>query len=258
MEGRFPSLKNENIIVVGTGGIGKAIVDGFLKQGAKVFALDISQNVLDGLGEDQALTKILVDVTKHEEFEAVLQKIGKRCYPYSIKSFVYTAGIGTPSPLDSFSDGLPEKLLDLNVSGFAYGLKYALPFLSKESSVTVISSINAFRSEPEMAIYDATKAALLQYAMTASVDLGQRGIRVNGVLPGYIRTLQTIEELKNPENVAKILNATSLYRIGEPEDVSSVVVALASDDFGFVTGAWIEVSGGTRSQYTPMNKQQNI
>lgn len=257
MEGIFPSLKDKIVVVVGTGGIGRKIVQDFLKQGAKVFALDISQDVLNGLEEDRALTKIQVDVTKHQKFEAVLQEIGKENFP--IRSFVYTAGIGTPSPLDSFSDGLPEKLFDLNVSGFAYGLKYILPFLDEGSSVTVISSINAYQSEPQMAIYDATKAALLQYAKTASADLGRWGIRVNVVAPGYIRTSQTEKELEDPENVAKIAGATSLHRIGEPEDVSSVVVTLASNDFGFVTGAVIEVSGGlAQAQYPPINKQKNI
>lgn len=257
MEGIFPSLKNEVIVVVGTGGIGGAIVNDFLKQDAKVFALDKSQDVLDGLGEKKGLTKILVDVTKHEEFETVLQKIGEE--NVSIRSFVYTAGIGTSSPVSSFSDGFPEKLYNLNVLGFVYGLKYIHPFLKKGSSVTVISSINAYRSESEMAIYDSTKAALLQYVRTASVELGPQGIRVNAIAPGYVETPQTEKELENPESVAVIVNATSLRRIGKPEDISSVVVALASRDLGFATGACFEISGGLgQAMYKPIEKQENI
>lgn len=257
MEGVFPSLKNEVIVVVGTGGIGGAIVNDFLKQEAKVFALDKSQDVLNGLGEKKGLTKILVDVTKHEEFKTVLQKIGEE--NVSIRSFVYTAGIGTSSPVSSFSDGFPEKLYNLNVLGFVYGLKYIHPFLKKGSSVTVISSINAYRSESEMSIYDSTKAALLQYVRTASVELGPQGIRVNAIAPGYIETPQTEKELENPESVAVIINATSLRRIGKPGDISSVVVALASRDLGFTTGACFEVSGGLgQAMYKPIEKQENV
>ena len=257
MEGNFQSLKGKSVVVVGTGGIGGAIVRDFLEQGARVFALDKNQKVLNGLKANRKLTKVIVDVTKHKNFEAVLQKIGKENCP--IKSFVYAAGVGASGQINSFQDGFPEKLFNLNVLGFIYGLKYILPFLSEGSSATAISSINAYRSEHGMAVYDSTKAALLQYVRTASVDLGQQGIRVNAVAPGYIRTPQTEKELEDPANLAKIVSATSLYRIGEPEDVSPIVVALASDDFRFVTGACIEISGGlAQAQYPPMNKQENI
>jgi NAD(P)-dependent dehydrogenase (short-subunit alcohol dehydrogenase family) len=168
-------------------------------------------------------------------------------------------GIGTSTIIGEIEDGLPEKLYKLNVCGFIYGLEYVLPFMENGSSATVISSINAWRSEPKMAVYDSTKAALIQYVRTASVDLGPRGIRINAVAPGYIRTPQTIKELEDPANAKKISEATSLERIGEPEDVSGVVVAISSNDFGFVTGSVIEVSGGlAAAQYAPMKKQINI
>jgi NAD(P)-dependent dehydrogenase (short-subunit alcohol dehydrogenase family) len=257
MEGIFQSLKGKVIIVVGTGGIGGAIVRDFLKQGCKVFALDKNQKTLQRLGIKKNLKKIIVDVTEKKRYKEVLENIGKKYKP--IKSFIYTAGIATPTPVDNFIDGLPEKLFDINVVGFIYGVKYIVPFMEKGSSIIVISSVNAYRSEYQMAVYDSTKAALIQYAKTAAIELGKKGIRVNVVAPGYIRTPQTIQELKNPLTRRIIERATALGRIGEPEDVSSVVVVLCSDDFKFVTGAVVEVSGGLAlAQYPPIKKQLNV
>lgn len=264
MKGRFSDLKEENAIVVGTGGIGGAIVKGFLEQGCRVFAIDKSQEVLEKLcvpresrwKSESNLEQIVADVTAQKRYKEILESIGERYKP--IKVFVYTVGIGAPSFVDEFPEGFPEKLFELNVLGFIYGLKYVLPYLKKGSSATVISSINAYRPEHGMAVYDSTKAALLQYARTAAADLGKEGIRVNAVAPGYIRTPQTMEELKNPESKEMIENNTELGRIGKPEDVSSVVVALSSDDFKFVTGTCIEITGGLAlAQYAPIEKQLN-
>jgi NAD(P)-dependent dehydrogenase (short-subunit alcohol dehydrogenase family) len=257
MEGVFPSLEGKKVIVVGTGGIGAAIVRDFLKQGSKVFALDKDPKALEKLGNGPNLEKIVVDVTVNKEYRETLEKIGKRHRP--IKGFIYTAGIGTPTPVESFPEGIPEKLFQVNVIGFIYGVKYIVPFMDRGSSIIVISSINAYRSEHQMAVYDSTKAALIQYGKTAAADLGRKGIRVNIVAPGYIKTPQTIEELENPETRKIIESTTALGRIGSPEDVSGVVVALCSDDFKFVTGAVVEISGGLAlAQYPMVKKQVNV
>lgn len=92
----------------------------------------------------------------------------------------------------------------------------------------------------------------------AAADLGKKGIRVNAAAPGYIRTPQIIKELANADSRKRIEENTVLGRIGEPADVSAVVVALASDDFQFVTGSCIEISGGLAlAQYPPIEKQIN-
>jgi len=116
--------------------------------------------------------------------------------------------------------------------------------MERGSFIIGISSINAYYSEHGMSVYDSTKAALLQFARTAAADLGIKSIRVNVVAPGYVKTPQTIEELRNPETKKRIESATVLKRIGELEDVSPIVVALTSDDFRFITDTYIEISRG--------------
>lgn len=262
MEGRYSSLQGKNIIVVGTGGIGGAIVRDFLSQGSIVFALDKNEKVLEGLlgpGDDREskLKKHLVDVTDFDGYKRLIRTIGEGCRPKPIYAFVYTAGIGESTPVGNTSHELAEKLFQLNVLGFVDSVEAVVPYLNRGSSITVVSSINAYRSEHGMSVYDSTKAALKQFAQTIAADLGSKGIRVNAVAPGYIRTLQTVKELKNPVSKKRIEDATALGRIGEPEDVSGIVVALSSTDFEFVTGACIEISGGLAlTQYPPIEKQK--
>lgn len=262
MEGRYPSLQDKNIIIVGTGGIGGAIVRDFLSQGSVVFALDKSREVLKRLlmpgdGQEAKLKKHCVDVRDFNCYRELIRKIGEERGPDAIYTFVYTAGIGESTPIGNTPHELSEKLFGLNVLGFVDGVEAVVPYMGRGSSIIVVSSINAYRSEHGMSVYDSTKAALLQYARTAAADLGSQGIRVNAVAPGYIRTPQTIEELKNLVSRKKIEDATVLGRIGEPEDVSGVVVALSSPDLGFVTGACVEISGGLGlTQYPLIEKQK--
>lgn len=271
MDAKYNSLEGQNVIVVGTGGIGGAIVGDFLEQGSILYALDKNEKVLENLcnpwnadkwGEEYyndetvRLQKHKIDVTAHEEYRNLIKKIGNGCKPKKIHSFVYAAGLGVSTPIGKTPHEIYEYLYKLNVVGFQDGVEAVVPFMGKGSSITVIASLNAYRSEHGMAGYDATKAALIQYARTTAADLGSKGIMVNSVNPGYVRTPQTIEELKNPVSKKRIEDATVLERVAEPEDVSGVVVAVASDDFRFVTGADIEVSGGLAlAQYPPIEKQ---
>lgn len=280
MDAVYKSLRDKNIIVVGTGGIGGAIVGDFLEQGSTVYALDKSKKVLDNLcnpwdaekyGEEflngvPRLKRHKVDVTSHKKYRSLIKHIGEECKPEwislledetkPIRSFVYTAGLGVSTPIGETFHETYDRLFKLNVVGLMDGVEAVVPYMEKGSSITAISSVNAYRSEHGMAGYDATKAAIKQFLATAAADLGSRGIRANSVAPGYIRTPQTIEELKSPVSKKRIEDATVLGRIGEPEDVSSVVVALASNDFSFVTGECIEVSGGLAlAQYPPIEKQ---
>lgn len=267
MDAKYKSLNGENVIVVGTGGIGGAIVKDFLEQGSTVYALDKSKKVLKGLCEDKKeIHKHKIDVTAHEEYRNLIRNIGEQCKPEwislledkpkPIRSFVYTPGLGVSTSIGETSHQTYEDLFKLNVLGFMDGVEAVVPYMKKGSSITVISSLNAYRSEHGMAGYDSTKAALKQFAQTAAADLGSKGIRVNSVAPGYIRTPQTVEELNNPVSKKRIEDATVLGRIGEPRDVSSVVVWLASEDAKFVTGECIEISGGLAlAQYPPIEKQ---
>jgi len=266
MEGKYPSLEGKNVIVIGAGGIGGAVVGDFLRQGSNVYALDkkppeeLEKVWNDYYGEFENKVNLEVyqaDVTYHEGLKKTIRKIGEKTKPEGIVSMVYTAGIGESIDVRDFEDGFPEELFKLNVCGFIYAVREVVPYM-KKGSITVIGSLNASRPEPHMALYDSTKAALTQFTRTAAIDLGPE-IRVNVVAPGYIRTPQTIEELNNSEAKKTIVDNTILKRVGTPEDISAVVVALASNDFSYATGSVIPVDGGLAlAQYPPIEKQKNM
>jgi len=282
MEAKYPSLKGENIVIVGVGGIGGAIAKEFLEQGSRVHAIDKKpleelekvwkefqgpiipkkyqkpsysdrEKIIYDNGSELIYYKC--DVTDYEKYSKLLKEIGEKYYP--IRAFIYTAGIGEATKIGEIDRKIAEYLNKVNYQGFIDSIEIISKYMKEGSSIIAIGSINARRPEPNMAVYNATKAALEQYAISAAVDLGKKGIRVNVVEPGYVRTPQTIEELKNPENRRIIEEHTVLGEVAEPEKIAPVVVALTSKDFEFVTGAVIEVSGGLAlAQYPPIEKQK--
>ncbi|MCK4808054.1 MAG: SDR family oxidoreductase [Candidatus Aenigmarchaeota archaeon] len=262
MDAIYKSLKGKNVIVVGTGGIGGAIVEAYLEQGCTVHGIDINSETLASLSEtlsryEGQFQTHVSDVTKVPEYQETIKKIGDK--EQTIDCFVYTAGLGVSSEPDDFKEGLPEELFQLNVFGLMYGIEAASDYLKEGSSITAIGSLNADRPEHGMSMYDATKAAIHQYINTSSLHFGPKGIRVNIVAPGYIETPQTAEELNDPESKERIEKSTTLGRIGKPEDVSSIVVAISSDDFRYVTGKVIPVDGGLAdAQYPAIPKQITV
>ena len=255
----FEDLKGKNALVVGVGGIGGAIASELWKNGMEVTIVDKKPleelvNVWSEFGIEIDADKICynqLDVTKKEYLD-FLEK-------GDFDVFAYAAGVGEPTPIGKNNREVYNKLFNLNVLPFANSVDILAGKEKHPSSIIVISSINGYRSEHSMAGYDSTKAALIQYVKTASLELGRKGIRINAIAPGYIRTPQTIDEIKDGKTRETITSATPLGRIGEPEDVAHVATALASDYFGFVTGACYEVSGGLGiAQYSQIEKQTNL
>ena len=260
MDATYKSLKGKTVIVVGTGGLGGAIVNDFLEQGCKVYGIDNNQDTLDNLSKKHSEYEHLfqpqfADVTEVSEYEKILKTIGDN-ETNPIHSFVYTAGLGVSSEPDSFKDRFPEELFQLNVFGLMYGIRAISEYLDRGSSIIATGSLNATRPEHGMSMYDATKAAIHQYMKTTSLHFGPKGIHVNVVAPGYIRTPQTETEMEDPIAKKRIEDSTTLGYIGEPKDVSSVVIFLASDTSNYITGEVIHVDGGLAdAQYTAIKKQ---
>jgi NAD(P)-dependent dehydrogenase (short-subunit alcohol dehydrogenase family) len=112
-------------------------------------------------------------------------------------------------------------------------------------SIVNIVSISAFKTEPFLGTYAAAKAAMVSATKTMAKELGPRGIRVNAIAPGVIRTDFSRLIVETPEIHERVVAATALGRIGEPEEISGAIVWLASDAASFTTGAVIIDGGGT-------------
>jgi 3-oxoacyl-[acyl-carrier protein] reductase len=131
-----------------------------------------------------------------------------------------------------------------NLSGAFYMMAAVAPMMTKQRSGRIIniSSVAGVRGNPAQANYAASKAGLIGLTMSAAKELGSRGITVNAVAPGYIRTDMT--EGLTEEQKARMLDVISLKRAGAPEDVAALVAFLASGAAAYITGQTICVDGG--------------
>ncbi|WP_214322556.1 SDR family NAD(P)-dependent oxidoreductase [Nonomuraea sediminis] len=158
---------------------------------------------------------------------------------------VNNAGIASTNPISQVTPEEFERLLAVNVSTPFFVIQRALPLLNDGGRIINMGSA-ASRFAVTMQIgYTITKAALEAMAPTLANELGRRGITVNTIAPGAIRTDMTAGYSHIPEVVAGIEAITALGRLGEPEDVADVVGFLAGPQGRFVTGQTVDVSGGT-------------
>jgi NAD(P)-dependent dehydrogenase (short-subunit alcohol dehydrogenase family) len=114
-----------------------------------------------------------------------------------------------------------------------------------QGSVILMSSIAGLRGNKAIGLYSLSKAGLAQLARNLAVEWGPKGVRVNAISPGLIRTPLASELLKNEQFMQRRLLSTPLRRVGEPEEIAGVAVMLASRAGGFISGQNIVVDGGT-------------
>ena len=154
---------------------------------------------------------------------------------------VNNAGVATFAPIEELAPDLLAREFAVNVGGIVWTIQHAFPHLEGAGSIINVSSAIAEGGPPGSALYASSKAAVNALTRTLAAELGPRGIRVNAVAPGPVRT-----EMYASAMESLFLARTPLGRIGEPEDVANVVCALARDDMGWITGQIITASGGFR------------
>ncbi|MBF6221476.1 SDR family oxidoreductase [Nocardia abscessus] len=149
----------------------------------------------------------------------------------------------THETLEEISDEEFEHTVKLNINAYFYLVKAALPHMPPGSSIIGSSSVNSDMPSPTLAPYAATKAAIANFSASLAQLLGERGIRVNSVAPGPIWT-PLIPSTMPVEKVTRFGDDTPLGRAGQPAELASTYVLLASDDGSYISGARIAVTGG--------------
>ena len=244
------SLSGQHALVTGgTKGIGEAIVRQFLDLGASVFIVARDNELLqqqlsayrqqghnvEGLAIDVALPDAAADI-----ISAVTTVWG------CLDILVNNAGTNIRKPTAEYSSADYEHILNTNLRS-AYALSqaaYPLLNVSGDSKLLFVSSVSGLAHTSSGSLYGMTKAAMLQLTRNLAVEWAPDGIRVNAVAPWYINTPLATPVLTNPEKLAGILKRTPMNRIGEPEEVASVVSFLSMPASGYVTGQTISVDGG--------------
>lgn len=243
------SLKGEVALITGGGtGIGKAIAQAFLAAGADKVVLaarreDVLRAAVAELGPRAAWR--LHDVTDAASTEQTIAAIEAEHGPISI--LVNNAGSTIKKPTEEMTDAEFRQVLDAHVMGaFSMSRWAARGMLERgRGSMIFIASMASIFGLPFVAGYAAAKSAYLGMVRSLATEWSPRGVRVNAIAPGWIRTeLLQLTVDKDPERKAKVLARTPMRTMGQPEDVGWAAVYLCSPAARFVTGACLVVDGG--------------
>lgn len=231
------SLAGKVAVVTGAAsGIGLAVAQRFLDAGAIVHGLDLS------LRENLPFPCAAADVSKEAEVARSLE--GVAALHGRLNIVVNNAGI---QPLGvSFSeitDQLLQRTFAVNVNGVVFGMKHAARHMTNGGRIINTGSFVGLLGVPGGTAYAASKAAVIHLTRLAAVELAPRGVTVNCVCPGTIRTPAVTDIPDNPE-IAFVEKRTPLGRLGEPGEVAAAFHFLASDEASYITGAVVPVDGG--------------
>lgn len=239
------SLQGKIALVTGaTRGIGKAIAESLVRDGAYVFGTATSENGAAAISEylgDHGQGLVL-NVTDQASIETVLETITKEKGAPSI--LVNNAGITKDQLLMRMKDDEWNDVILTNLTS-VYSLSKAVlrPMMkARTGRIINISSVVGITGNAGQTNYAAAKAGVIGFTKSMAKEVGSRGITVNCVAPGFIDTDMT-KDL--PESVKEALLANiPLARLGEPEEIAAAVAFLASENAGYITGETINVNGG--------------
>jgi 3-oxoacyl-[acyl-carrier protein] reductase len=177
-------------------------------------------------------------------FQALDAELTQRRGNNQFDILVNNAGVGREGTVETTSEEVFDELIAVNVKGAFFVTQQAIPRLRDGGRIINLSSALSRIAYPRMAAYSMGKAAINHFTLILAAELGKRGITVNAIGPGLTVTDFTAHARQDP-NVVKAISAhTALGRLGETEDIAGVAVWLASDEARWVTGQYIEASGG--------------
>jgi NAD(P)-dependent dehydrogenase (short-subunit alcohol dehydrogenase family) len=241
-----PSTSLEGKVAIVTGassGIGSAIAESMSSAGAKVVLVGRDVERLHRCAQACEETHVVaVDLCSDEAPPRIVAETLSAFG--AIDTIVHSAGVFWPRPLEEAPLEDFDRQWQVNVRAPYALTRAALPHLERDSSVIFISSIAGQVAFPNSSAYCATKGAIEQLTKALAVELSPRGVRVNAIAPGNIRTPMNEELLKSREWERMYVDGTPYGRIGVVEDVAPLAVFLASDAARYIHGESILVDGG--------------
>ncbi|WP_326907680.1 SDR family NAD(P)-dependent oxidoreductase [Sedimentibacter sp. MB31-C6] len=244
-------LKNKVAIVTGsTSGMGRATAILFAREGAKVVVTGRNEErakaVVEQIkGEGNEAIYVLIDTSKVEDAKVLLDKTLEA---YGTVDILFNnAGSLSMSPLQEVTLEEWDKVFNVNVTSALYLTQLVAPVMKEKGKGVIIntSSVAAYAAHHGFAAYISSKHAMNGLTKSMAWELGPE-IRVNAIAPGAIHTAM-VDSIGGPDVLTHMIEGCPLKRVGQPEDIASVALFLASDDSSFIDGQIIRVDGGVEA-----------
>jgi NAD(P)-dependent dehydrogenase (short-subunit alcohol dehydrogenase family) len=233
------------IVTGGGSGIGRATVELFAREGAKVVVGDLPNSNGEQVAKSAGGLFVPTDV---RDPKAVERLVRTACEKFGGLDIMYNnAGIGIVAPLLETSEELYSNTLRIDLDGVYWGLKFAgrVMVAQKRGAIVNTASVAGIRGSQGLSAYNAAKHGVVGITRTAALEFAPAGVRVNCVCPGIVDTPLVANAFGKTEKIREMLHrAHPLGRMCKPEEVANCVLFLASDDASFVTGHALVVDGG--------------
>jgi dehydrogenase/reductase SDR family protein 4 len=242
------TLDNKVAIVTGASrGIGRAVAETFVREGARVVVCGRKQESLEQVARELGpmAKPIACHVGRLVDLENLVTtttwEFGR------VDILVNNAGTNVgQGPCLAIDEGQFDKMIEVNLKSAFRLTKLVAPGMCERGSGSIInmSSISGLRPQREGLLYSMTKAALIMMTQSYALELGPKGVRVNAIAPGMIETVLSEYYWKDETRRGQILEKQPIQRVGKPEDVAELALLLASDRGSYITGQTFVIDGG--------------
>jgi 3-oxoacyl-[acyl-carrier protein] reductase len=239
------------LVTGGSRGIGKAVVDLFASCGAHVVVNYVRDEeaamATVNLARAQAVQALAIqaDVSRINEAEKLLQQTVEHFG--RIDFLICNAGIWEGGPVESISEELWDKTLDINLKGSWSVCRAAVPLMKKQrfGRIVIVSSTAGQRGEANVSNYAASKGGQISFTKSLAPELASFGINVNCVAPGWVQTEMSEGAYSDPIRLESIVKTIPLGRVATPEEIAGPIVFLCTRWADHITGEVLNVNGGS-------------
>ena len=238
------------IITGASRGIGQSIAEWYAEAGASVVLASRKQDALDEVANGiKANGGEAIGIAAHTgKKETLRELVEKTVETYGKVDILVNNAATNPhfGPVLDAEDSMWMKTIEVNLMGNVWLCQHCVPMMRENGggSIINVASVNGIRPGTLQGVYSMTKAGVISLTQTLAVELGPDNIRVNAIAPGLIQTKFAQVLWSNDTLLKQVTDRTPIRRIGQPEDIASLALWLASDLSGFSTGSTYVVDGG--------------